>query len=269
MTILPAIYRDDASGIPHYMGLTGRKLGLAVSIVATNGFLLFGYDQGVMSGIISAKPFNTAFPETRDNATYQGFVTAIYEIGCLFGAIFILALGDRIGRRRAIILGGFVMVSARATRDIERQAQSGEVIEVPSGGADSRQLTNHDVHPQIIGTIIQVTAIPGHGATAQFIVGRVVTGLGNGVNTATIPTYQAECARTTNRGLLICIQGGIIAFGTLIAYVHPSFSVFDSPANTLHRTATGSTSAPPTAHPTSPGASPSPSRSSLASSSAP
>jgi hypothetical protein len=49
-------------------------------------------------------------------------------------------------------------------------------------------------------------------------VGRVVTGLGNGVNTSTIPTYQAECSRTSNRGLLICIEGGVIAFGTLIAY---------------------------------------------------
>ena len=39
-----------------------------------------------------------------------------------------------------------------------------------------------------------------------------------GINTSTIPTYQAECSNTTNRGLLICIEGGIIAFGTLIAY---------------------------------------------------
>ncbi len=31
-------------------------------------------------------------------------------------------------------------------------------------------------------------------------------------------TPPAECSRTVNRGLLICIEGGIIAFGTLIAY---------------------------------------------------
>src|ERR1700753_1213688 len=70
----------------------------------------------------------------------------------------------------------------------------------------------------IIGVIIQVTAIKGHRATAQFIIGRTITGIGNGINTSTIPTYQAECSRSTNRGLLICIEGGIIAFGTLIAY---------------------------------------------------
>ncbi|KAK8076084.1 general substrate transporter [Apiospora phragmitis] len=166
-------------GSPRFMGLTGRPLSLMVSTIATCGFLLFGYDQGVMSGIISAPAFNNMFEATRDNATMQGFVTAIYEIGCLFGAVFMLAFGDLLGRRKGIIMGGIVM---------------------------------------IIGVVIQVTAVSGATPLAQFIVGRVVTGVGNGLNTSTIPTYQAECSKTTNRGLLICIEGGIIAFGTLIAY---------------------------------------------------
>lgn len=177
--VLSAIHKDNEHGIPHYMNMSGRRLQLAISIIATCGFLLFGYDQGVMSGIISAPAFNDAFPDTRDNPTWQGFVTSIYEIGCLFGAIFQLCYGDKVGRRRAIALGGTIM---------------------------------------ILGVILQVSAVPGHGAEAQFIIGRVVTGVGNGINTSTIPTYQAECSRSTNRGLLICIEGGVIAFGTLIAY---------------------------------------------------
>lgn len=70
----------------------------------------------------------------------------------------------------------------------------------------------------IIGVVIQVSATVGYKPLAQFVVGRVVTGVGNGFNTSTIPTYQAECSRTSNRGLLICIEGGVIAFGTLISY---------------------------------------------------
>jgi MFS family permease len=85
-----------------YMGLSGRPLGLAISTIATTGFLLFGYDQGVMSGIISADPFNNYFPETKNDSVYQGFVTAIYEIGCLVGALFILSFGDPLGRRKAV-----------------------------------------------------------------------------------------------------------------------------------------------------------------------
>lgn len=171
--------RDNAQGIPTFLGLSGRPLSLLVSIVATNGFLLFGYDQGVMSGIISAPAFNSAFPQTRGDSTWQGFVTAIYEIGCLAGALFQLGFGDVLGRRRAIIIGGVIM---------------------------------------IVGVIIQVTAVPGNRAMAQFIIGRTITGIGNGMNTSTIPTYQAECSKTTNRGLLICIEGSVIAIGTLIAY---------------------------------------------------
>jgi MFS family permease len=70
----------------------------------------------------------------------------------------------------------------------------------------------------IVGVIIQVTSFPGSLPLLQFIFGRVITGVGNGMNTSTIPTYQAECSKTSNRGLLICIEGGIIAIGTMIAY---------------------------------------------------
>ncbi|KAI9738035.1 MAG: hypothetical protein M1818_005463 [Claussenomyces sp. TS43310] len=162
-----------------YLGLKGRSLNLAISIVATNGFLLFGYDQGLMSGIITDPVFNAYFPETRGNSTVQGITTGIYELGCLGGAILILIVGERLGRRRACIAGGLIM---------------------------------------ILGVIIQVTAFTGYRPYAQFMVGRTVTGIGNGMNTSTIPTYQAECSHSHNRGLLICIEGATIAFGTMIAY---------------------------------------------------
>mgnify|MGYP001603541230 FL=1 len=93
-----------------YMGLTGRKLNFAISIVATNGFLLFGFDQGVMSGIITDPAFNDYFPATKDNSTVQGVTTGIYEIGCLIGAVFILMFGEWLGRRRSCILGGWIMI---------------------------------------------------------------------------------------------------------------------------------------------------------------
>ncbi|RMY35345.1 hypothetical protein D0866_04665 [Hortaea werneckii] len=177
--VLSAKHKDDAQGVPHYMGMKGKNLSIMLSTVATCGFLLFGYDQGVMSGIISATDFNNYFPQTKGDATWQAFATAIYEVGCLIGAIFQLNYGDRTGRRRAIMIGALVM---------------------------------------IIGGVIQVTAFDGSHATAQFIIGRTVTGVGNGINTSTIPTYQAECSKSANRGLLICIEGGTIAIGTMIAY---------------------------------------------------
>ncbi|PYH49628.1 putative MFS monosaccharide transporter [Aspergillus saccharolyticus JOP 1030-1] len=164
---------------PTYAGFSGRRLGLAISTIATMGFLLFGYDQGVMSGIISDPAFNDMFTATKNDSVMQATVTAVYEVGCLFGAIFALIFGETLGRRMMVMWGATVM---------------------------------------IIGVIIQVTAMPNSIPLLQFIFGRVITGIGNGMNTSTIPTYQAECSKTSNRGLLICIEGGIIAIGTMIAY---------------------------------------------------
>ncbi|KAA8650266.1 hypothetical protein EYZ11_006095 [Aspergillus tanneri] len=164
---------------PSYAGMSGRPLSLAVSTIATMGFLLFGYDQGVMSGIISDKAFNDVFTATRNDSVMQALVTAVYELGCLAGAVFALVFGDRTGRRWMIFSGAAIM---------------------------------------IVGVIIQVTSFTGHIPLLQFFIGRVITGIGNGMNTSTIPTYQAECSKTSNRGLLICIEGGVIAIGTAIAY---------------------------------------------------
>jgi MFS family permease len=71
----------------------------------------------------------------------------------------------------------------------------------------------------IIGTVISVTAFgPGApngnvGGFVQFIVGRVITGVGNGMNTATIPSWVAETSKAHNRGFLICMEASTVAVG--------------------------------------------------------
>ena len=147
-------HADNADGVPHYWGFTGKRVQQLVTAVATTDFLLFGYDQGVMSGIISAPAFVHDFPQVEGNSNYEGFVVSIYAVGCFLGALFILTFGDYLGRRRSIFLGATVM---------------------------------------IVGVILQIAAVPpSPGATAQFIIGRAITGIGNGINTSTVPTYQAE-----------------------------------------------------------------------------
>lgn len=175
-----------------YAGLTGNSLLYAVVATATVGFSLFGYDQGLMSGIITSKQFNTEFPATKQAdkndvhaGTIQGTVTSVYEVGAFFGALVSFFIGERMGRRKMMLIGGTIM---------------------------------------IIGTIISVTSFgPGDsngnvGGFVQFIISRVITGVGNGMNTATIPSWVAESSKAKNRGFLICMEASTVAVGTVIAY---------------------------------------------------
>ena len=66
----------------------------------------------------------------------------------------------------------------------------------------------------IIGTIFQAATF-GYG---PFVTGRVVGGIGNGMVTSTIPTWQSECARPHRRGFVIILSGALITFGIMVAY---------------------------------------------------
>ncbi|KAI0451416.1 hypothetical protein F5B21DRAFT_527945 [Xylaria acuta] len=85
--------------------LMGEPLQWAITATAGTGFMLFGYDQGVMSGLLTGTAFTAQFPEIDTNegshgsSSLQGTVVAIYEIGCFFGAIVCFLFGEKLGRR--------------------------------------------------------------------------------------------------------------------------------------------------------------------------
>lgn len=71
------------------------------------------------------------------------------------------------------------------------------------------------------GGIIMVigTAILGSSYTiAQLIAGRIITGIGNGINSSTAPVYLTECAPASYRGALLTMQGTVTILGVVIAY---------------------------------------------------
>ena len=48
----------------------------------------------------------------------------------------------------------------------------------------------------IIGVVIQVAAVKGHKATAQFVIGRIITGVGNGmVSTTAILLFKSSLTK--------------------------------------------------------------------------
>lgn len=163
-----------------YFGCRGSKLHMLVAGVASISFMLFGYDQGVMSSLLTLPTFLDTFPEIdavhdKSKSTFQGFVVAIYELGCMAGACFAMFYGDYFGRRKMIWCGAVIMM---------------------------------------IGAILQCSAF----GLPQFIVGRVITGIGNGFQTATVPMWLSECARPESRGSLNMISAALNIFGVALSY---------------------------------------------------
>lgn len=152
--------------------LRGRALIVAITAASCQAFLLLGYDQGVMSGIIGA---NNRFAADFNNPdpAMQGDITGLYDIGCVFGSILVYFIGERFGRRTMLIAGGAIM---------------------------------------IIGAAILASSY----TIAQLLVGRIMTGFGNGMNSSTAPVYQSECSPAKIRGALLTLQGTVTILGVVI-----------------------------------------------------
>jgi MFS family permease len=76
----------------------------------------------------------------------------------------------------------------------------------------------------IIGAILQTSSF----SLGQLIAGRVITGLGNGMNTSTVPTWASETSKSHKRGKMVMIEGAMISGGIMTAYwVDFAFSWLD------------------------------------------
>ncbi|KAI7916095.1 sugar transporter STL1 [Pyricularia oryzae] len=170
-----------------FYGLRGKSLNYAIVCIAGVDFLLFGYDQGVMGGILTLPVFLSQFPtinpeadgltsiESAQRATNQGIAVASYNLGCFVGAVIAIWISNPLGRKRMIILGTSIMV---------------------------------------VGTIIKITAF----SLVHLVIGRIIMGLGNGMNTSTVPTWQSETSSSHKRGKMVMIEGALITCGIMISY---------------------------------------------------
>lgn len=170
----------------------GNALIIAVTAASCQAFLLLGYDQGtvglrltpesgvltaagVMAGIIGADDNAFARRFNHPDAEMQGNITGLYDIGCVVGSIVCYFVGEKLGRRTMLMIGGAIMIIGSA----------------------------------ILGSSYTV---------AQLIVGRIVTGLGNGMNSSTAPVFQSELSPARIRGALLTMQGTVTILGVVISY---------------------------------------------------
>ncbi len=161
-----------------------------LTLVATLGGLLFGYDTAVISGTVSSLdkffvlPFGLS--EMASNARL-GFVVSSALIGCIIGGVFGGLISKKMGRKNGLILAAILFLISAIGSAIP------EIFIKPIGQAD-------------------------HTFFYIFIVYRIIGGIGVGLASMLSPLYIAEIAPANSRGKLVSMNQFAIIFGMLIVY---------------------------------------------------
>ncbi|KAF5314218.1 hypothetical protein D9758_018178 [Tetrapyrgos nigripes] len=151
----------------------GRPLQLAISATCSFAFILFGYDQGVFSGIVGNENFLDTFGHPNDST--EGIIVSSYNLGCFAGCILTFIVGDFLGRRRAMWTAMLIIT---------------------------------------IGAVLQATAY----SVPHIIIARIITGMGTGMETSTVPMYQSELCKPEYRGRIVASEPMFVGIGIVTAY---------------------------------------------------
>ena len=94
--------------LQHQASSANRFYIIVITLVATLGGFLFGFDSGVINGTV--KGLETAFSS---ESVGSGFNVASMLLGCAVGAFFAGQLADKFGRRSMLrVAAVFFIVSA-------------------------------------------------------------------------------------------------------------------------------------------------------------
>ena len=169
---------------------TNSSYLLKLTIVATLGGLLFGYDTAVISGTVSSLERFFVLPfglgEMEANARL-GFVVSSALIGCIIGGISGGIISKKLGRKNGLILAAILFLFSAIGSAMP------EMLVKPIGEAD-------------------------HTFIYTFIVYRIIGGIGVGLASMLSPLYIAEIAPAKSRGKLVSMNQFAIIFGMLIVY---------------------------------------------------
>lgn len=167
-----------------------RTFIYGISLIVTLGGFLFGYDTAVISGTISSleiffiEPYHLS--ATLSN-TLLGFMVSGALLGCVLGSALGGYCSQRFGRKRSLLLAATLFLC------------SGIGSAIPEIGFAIPGSGNHTVLP-------------------QFIIYRILGGIGVGLASVLSPMYIAEIAPPSIRGRLVSWNQLAIVVGILVVY---------------------------------------------------
>ncbi|NIJ44645.1 SP family xylose:H+ symportor-like MFS transporter [Wenyingzhuangia heitensis] len=163
---------------------------LKLTLVATLGGLLFGYDTAVISGTVSSLEHFFVLPfgleESAANSRL-GMLVSSALIGCIIGGLTGGVVSKKLGRKNGLILAAVLFLLSAVGSSMP------EMLIRPIGEGD-------------------------HTFMYIFIVYRIIGGIGVGLASMLSPLYIAEIAPAKIRGKLVSMNQFAIIFGMLIVY---------------------------------------------------
>lgn len=163
---------------------------IGLTLVATIGGLLFGYDTAVISGTVgSLKAFfidPAGLAETQANSQL-GFAVSSALIGCIIGGLIGGLVSLYLGRKRGLMLAAILFILSAIG------SAWPEMFIKPIGEAD-------------------------HTFLYLFVFYRIIGGIGVGLASMISPMYIAEMAPPEIRGKLVSWNQFAIIFGMLLVY---------------------------------------------------
>ncbi|HEV2442566.1 MAG TPA: sugar porter family MFS transporter [Steroidobacteraceae bacterium] len=162
----------------------------ALTVAATLGGLLFGYDSAVISGVTDAitQNFVTPLHLSEGLANFlSGFAISIALLGCALGAGIAGPISTRWGRKAGLLVSGVLFF-------------------VSSLGAG---------YPEFFWSIFGAVAAK---ALWPFLLYRVLGGMAIGMASMLAPMYIAEVAPPERRGMLVSFQQIAIVVGINLVY---------------------------------------------------
>jgi SP family xylose:H+ symportor-like MFS transporter len=167
-----------------------RTLVMTLTLIATLGGLLFGYDTAVISGAISSIDANFVdalqFSPTW-RSVLSGFTISSALFGCVLGGASAGWLGDRLGRRKGLMLAAVMFL----------------VCSIGSAWPEMG---------------LGVMGSMGWAALIPFNLYRIIGGIGVGLASLLSPLYIAEIAPARDRGRLVTFQQLAIVGGMILVY---------------------------------------------------
>ncbi|CCM04226.1 uncharacterized protein FIBRA_06393 [Fibroporia radiculosa] len=100
--------RRTLQGKSGWAGLVHNRKVFAIAVFASLGGLLYGYNQGVFSSVLTMSNFDKTMASSVNNSDLKGWLVSVLELGAWLGVLCTGPLADYLSRKYCIVMAVIV-----------------------------------------------------------------------------------------------------------------------------------------------------------------